>query len=288
MKRLTSSRSMQRLGLSWRQTGAPVVIVPTMGFLHAGHAALIREGKRLAGKKGHLVVSIFVNPTQFSPFEDFSRYPRSEKADLELCQALGANAVFIPRASEIYPKQTETEFSTFVSEERLSGTMEGQSRPTHFRGVATIVTILLNLTQATHAVFGEKDFQQFAVIRKLVQDLKIPSKIKMGKTVREPDGLALSSRNAYLSPQQRPHATILWQCIRVTKKRIKQASKPVSATKLRRQLAKMIEATPHAKLDYIEFFDPATLAPVNSIQSGHRIALAVRFGRTRLIDNSQI
>ena len=279
---------MQRLSLSWRQADEPVVLVPTMGFLHDGHAALIREGKRLAGDKGHLVVSLFVNPTQFSPAEDFSKYPRSEKTDLDLCHALGVDAVFLPRASEIYPDQVEPAFSTFVTEEALSKTMEGQSRPTHFRGVATIVTILLNLTQATHAIFGEKDFQQLAVIRKLVQDLRIPTKIKMGKTVREADGLALSSRNAYLTKQQRPHASVLWDCIKTSKKVVHSGAKPVSATKLTRLLTAKVNATPHASLDYIAFFDPTTLAPVKTVQPGHRIALAVRFGRTRLIDNSQI
>ena len=279
---------MQRLSLSWRQANQSVVLVPTMGFLHAGHAALIAKGRRLAGNQGHLVVSIFVNPTQFSPSEDFNQYPRSEKADLELCRSLGADAVFMPRAEDIYPTGADKGFSTYVTEGDLSQAMEGRSRPSHFRGVTTIVNILFNLTQPSHAIFGEKDFQQLAVVRKMVQDLRIPTKIVMGKTVREHDGLALSSRNAYLNGNQRRHATILWSCIQTAKNRISQASKPILASTLRRELTKMVAATPEAQLDYIEFFNPANLKPSPRVKPGDRIALAVRFGRTRLIDNSRI
>ena len=279
---------MQREALNWRLEERPIVIVPTMGFLHAGHAALIERARKIAGKKGRVVVSIFVNPTQFSPDEDFSRYPKSERADLHLCRSLGVDAVFLPSASDIYPKDSEALFSTFVTEGALSTSMEGDSRPIHFRGVTTIVAILFNLTQASHAVFGEKDFQQAAVIRKMVRDLRFPVRIIVKDTVREPDGLAMSSRNAYLSNSQRSNATILWRCIETTRASLRESPAGVSARKMKQKLVRLIDKTPEANLDYIEFFNPKTLAQVTTIQQADRIALAVRFGKTRLIDNGKV
>ena len=288
MKRLTRAKTMQRQALTWRLEKRRVVIVPTMGFLHAGHAALIKRARRIAGKNGRVVVSIFVNPTQFAPNEDLERYPRSENADFQLCRTLGVDAVFLPPAQDIYPKECEAPFSTFVTEESLSTSMEGRSRPIHFRGVATIVVILFNLTQASHAVFGEKDFQQAAIIIKMAKDLKFPTRIIVAPTVREADGLAKSSRNAYLSLAQRENATILWRCIEATRTSVNEAETGVSAKRMRQKLERLINRTPEANLDYIEFFNPKTLAPVSKIQHSDRIALAIRFGKTRLIDNGLI
>ena len=279
---------MQRQGLAWRQREHPIVLVPTMGFLHSGHASLITRARHIAGSHGKVVVSIFVNPTQFSPSEDFSRYPRSEASDLSLCRDLGADVVFVPRVGEIYPTTKHGAFSTYVTEEALSHPMEGISRPIHFRGVATVVSILFHIVQPTHAIFGEKDFQQVAVIKKMTHDLHIPTKIITSKTVREQDGLAVSSRNAYLNSQQRPHANVLWKCLQSARARLKSSNKPQPATQLRKPLEETVRLTPGAALDYIEFFDPFTLKPVKQVNRSHRMALAVRFGKTRLIDNGKL
>lgn len=259
-----------------------------MGSLHAGHASLITRARKAVGPKGQVVVSIFINPTQFSPTEDLASYPRSERSDITLCKRRGANALFLPRLDEIYPDTNNVPFSTYVTEERLSQSMEGQSRPIHFRGVATVVSILLNIVQPTHAVFGEKDFQQATIVRKLIRDLKFPTRLVVSPTIREPDGLAMSSRNTYLTRRQRPHANILWRCINTARKAVRSRTTALTAPMLKRKLTRMIESTPEAELDYIEFFNPNTLIPLRRIQRSDRIALAVRFGKTRLIDNGKL
>ena len=290
MKTFARAVSMQAQSLSWRGSGRKIALVPTMGALHAGHAGLVLRARKEVGQEGRVVVSVFVNPAQFSSEEDFPDYPRSEKADRELCRRAGVDALFLPRTTqEIYPDKT-IPFSTFVSEERLSRPMEGQFRLGHFRGVTTVVSILLNIVQPTHTVFGEKDFQQAAVVKKMIRDLLFPIKFVLCPTVREKDGLACSSRNVGLDDGQRSEANVLWRCIVEARKIVRQSGSAgsVSTGTLKRRLTPMIDETPKAKLDYLEIFDPQTLAPLRRGRRNDRIALAVRFGKIRLIDNGKL
>ena len=290
MKTFARALSMQSQALSWRAAGRKIALVPTMGALHAGHASLVLRARKEVGQEGRVVVSVFVNPTQFSPEEGFADYPRSAKADRELCRRAGAEALFLPRtAQEIYPGKT-IPYSTFVSEERLSRPMEGQFRPGHFRGVATVVSILLNIVQPTHTVFGEKDFQQATVVKKMIRDLQFPVKFVLCPTVREKDGLACSSRNVGLDKGQRSAANVLWRCIVEARKTVRQSDSAgsVLTAALKRRLIPMVDETPGAKLDYLEIFNPQTLAPLRHCRRNDRIALAVRFGKIRLIDNGKL
>ena len=290
MKTFARAVSMQSQALSWRADGRKIALVPTMGALHAGHAGLVLRARKEVGQEGRVVVSVFVNPAQFSPKEGFADYPRSEKADRELCRRTGADALFLPRTTqEIYPGKT-IPYSTFVSEERLSRSMEGQFRPGHFRGVATVVLILLNIVQPTHTVFGEKDFQQAAVVRKMIRDLRFPVKFVLCPTVREKDGLACSSRNVGLDEGQRSAANVLWRCIVEARKIVRQSGSAgsISTVALKCRLTRMIAETPGAKLDYLEIFNPQTLAPLRRGRRNDRIALAVRFGKIRLLDNGKL
>jgi pantoate--beta-alanine ligase len=273
---------MQRLARRWQAASVPVSFVPTMGCLHAGHVSLMERGRRDVRRRGKVVVSIYVNPTQFAPTEDFTKYPRDLRRDKKLCADAGVDVLFLPSDLEIYPPG----FSTFVVEEKLARNMEAVSRPTHFRGVTTIVAKLFHMVLPTSAVFGAKDFQQAAIIRKMVRDLNFPIKIIVAPTVREPDGLAMSSRNKYLSEQQRPQATILWRAIQQAK--ADAASGPVSTAQLKRKLQRLIATQPEARLDYIEFFDADSLEPVREVRRGSHMALAVYIGKTRLIDNSAL
>ena len=290
MKTFARAVSMQAQALSWRGSGRKIALVPTMGALHAGHAGLVLRARKEVGQEGRVVVSVFVNPTQFSLEEGFPDYPRSEKADRELCRRAGVDALFLPRTTqEIYPDKT-IPYSTFVSEERLSRPMEGQFRPGHFRGVTTVVSILLNIVQPTHTVFGEKDFQQAAVVKKMIRDLQFPIKFVLCPTVREKDGLACSSRNVGLDDGQRSEANVLWRCIVEARKIVRQSGSAgsVSTGTLKHRLTPMIDETPKAKLDYLEIFNPQTLAPLRRGRRNDRIALAVHFGKIRLIDNGKL
>jgi pantoate--beta-alanine ligase len=253
-----------------------------MGYLHAGHLSLVQRARRLVSRRGQVVVSIFVNPTQFGPQEDFSRYPRDLARDLRLCRSEGVDIVFAPETREMYPAG----YSTFVLEETLSGGMEGASRPTHFRGVTTVVAKLFNLIQPDFAVFGAKDWQQAAVMQRMTRDLNFPLRIVVAPTYREQNGLALSSRNKYLDADQRSQALVLWQSLQKVRSQVRQAKKPIAAGRLKAELKKFIQRQPAARLDYVEFFDPKTLAPVRKVERGTHVALAVFIGRTRLIDNA--
>ena len=286
MRIVTSVRGMQRLARLWHRQGVPVACVPTMGYLHDGHLSLVRQARRRVGPAGQVVVTIYVNPTQFGPQEDLSRYPRDFKRDCRLCRAAGVDVVFAPRDAEMYPGKAEGRFSTYVVEEQLSRPMEGAARPTHFRGVATVVAKLFNLVQPDFAVFGAKDWQQAAIVSRMVADLNFPLKIVVAPTVREADGLALSSRNRYLDPAQRAQATILHRAIERARAAVRREPKP--AAKLKAELKKFLATAPLARLDYLEFFDPETLVPVAQVSRGTQIALAVFFGRTRLIDNGRL
>ena len=284
MKFIRAIPAISRETKAARSSGHPVVLVPTMGNLHAGHLSLIRRARKLAGTKGTVVVSLFVNKTQFGPGEDFVNYPRTLKRDTALCREAGADILFTPSGAEMH----HGPHSTYVVESRLAKRMEGASRPTHFRGVTTIVAKLFNLVQPDAAVFGAKDWQQAAVIRQMTIDLNFPVRIIVAPTVRERDGLALSSRNAYLSPAEREQATVLYDVIRAARLAVKHAPAPLPAGVLRRKLSRLVAKQRLAKLDYIEFFDPKTLEPAKRIDRGTHIALAVFFGKTRLIDNGRL
>ena len=284
MKFIRAIPAISRETKAARSSGHPVVLVPTMGNLHAGHLSLIRRARKLAGAKGTVVVTLFVNRIQFGPTEDFASYPRNLKRDTALCREAGVDILFAPSDAVIYPGA----HSTYVVESRLAKRMEGASRPTHFRGVTTVVAKLFNLVQPDAAVFGAKDWQQAAVIRQMTTDLNFPIRIVVAPTVRERDGLALSSRNAYLSPAEREQATVLYDVIRAARWAVKHAPAPLPAGVLRRKLSRLVAKQRLAKLDYIEFFDPKTLEPAKRIDRGTHIALAVFFGKTRLIDNGRL
>lgn len=257
------------------------VLVPTMGALHRGHTSLIDQAKVEAGKDGEVIVTIFVNPVQFGPNEDFAAYPRPLDADLEKCRSHGATAVFAPQVSEMY----QSDRSILITEDRLSASLCGSSRPGHFDGVCTVVAKLFHLTQPEIAIFGEKDFQQLAVIRRLVRDLDFPIHILAGATVREEDGLALSSRNVYLSAEERAQAPILQQTLRSVASDLSNGTirtKREAAEQFREKFAPAVLG----RLDYFEMVDSATLAPMDNIGEGDpRLIAAAFFGKTRLIDN---
>jgi pantoate--beta-alanine ligase len=257
----------------------PLILVPTMGALHRGHAALIDRARKLAGRKGTVAVSIFVNPSQFGPKEDFSRYPRTFEADRKLCRDHGTDVIFAPTPEEMYPPA----FSTWVNEESVSLPLCGGSRPGHFRGVCTVVLKLFTITDADVAVFGLKDFQQCMVIRRMVRDLNLRTRIELVETVREPDGLALSSRNAYLSPEEREQAPVIRRALLEASAKI--AAGENSAARIRQGIVRTIERAPLARIDYVEVADAETLQPSRKATNGCVIAAAVFFGKTRLIDN---
>ena len=254
-------------------------IVPTMGALHAGHASLIRAAREQCGL---VVVSIFVNPTQFGPQEDYSRYPRTFEADCALAEAEGAGLIFAPSVEELYPAGA----ATYVEVEGLSHRLDGKSRPGHFRGVATVVTKLLIATEADVAFFGQKDAAQVAVLRRMVMDLRLPAKLVVCPIVREPDGLALSSRNMYLSPEERRQALVLSRSIRHVEERV--AAGERRAAVLIAESQKIFAAEPAVRVDYIELVDWDTLLPAETAAPGTLFAVAAWAGATRLIDNTII
>lgn len=276
---LKTIRTISAVRLWHRQNTGPIVLVPTMGALHEGHLHLVDRARKLAGPKGRVVVSIFVNPTQFGPKEDFSRYPRPLATDKRLCAARGVDAIFLPSAEAMYPEA----YSTFVEESSVSAGLCGASRPGHFRGVCTVVLKLLQIVQPTIAVFGLKDFQQCAVIRRMVRDLDVPVKIVGVETVRETDGLALSSRNRYLTPEERAQAPVLQRALRTAADAWRAGE--TSAAKLRRLITRTISSAPLARIDYVEIADASSLQPIREVRRNTVMAVAVFFGRTRLIDN---
>jgi pantoate--beta-alanine ligase len=280
--------AMQRLARQWRHEGARIGFVPTMGYLHDGHVSLCHRARRLVGRQGKVVVSIYVNPTQFGPREDFSRYPRDLARDAALCRAAGVDVIFTPSDPAMYPGRADGLFSTYVVEEVLSASLEGRSRPTHFRGVTTVVAKLFNLVLPDLAVFGAKDWQQAAIIQRMVHDLNFPVRIVVAPTIREPDGLAMSSRNKYLTGNLRLQAVVLWQAIQAARAAVRSSAGAVQAATLKRQLRRQIERQPDARLDYLEFFEPQTLRPLAKVRRGTHLALAVFIGQTRLIDNASL
>ena len=255
----------------------PVGFVPTMGALHEGHLSLVRSAR---AENKSVVVSIFVNPTQFSPSEDFDTYPRDLERDLRLLEEESVDLVFAPASVELYPAG----YSTWVEVESLTERLEGAARPTHFRGVATIVTKLFNIVAPQRAYFGQKDAQQALVIRRLIRDLNLPIELRVCPTVRESDGLALSSRNSYLSADERRAATVLKRGLDLAERLFSGGER--DADRIRRRVRDLISSEPLAEIDYVSVADLETLDELESLDRPALVSLAVRFGRTRLIDNT--
>ena len=255
------------------------LLVPTMGALHKAHGELIRVAREAAGKHGEVALSIFVNPLQFEPGSDYERYPRPKKADEEFCRDAGVDLLFRPSADQVY----ENDRSTFVEETSLSSILEGKSRPGHFRGVCTVVAKLFNILAPDAAVFGEKDFQQLAIIRRMVRDLNFNTEIIAVPTIREEDGLACSSRNQYLNPEERKQATVLHKALLAAKDAGKRSAKDVVAL-----AQKVVHKSHLARIDYLEVVDAETLTPVEMVRANSVLLLAVFFGKTRLIDNMRL
>jgi pantoate--beta-alanine ligase len=237
------------------------------------------------GPEGIVVVSIYVNPTQFAPTEDLAKYPRDFARDSRLCREAGVDVIFAPTDTDMYSGRDEGTYTTYVVEEGLTRGLEGASRPTHFRGVTTVVAKLFNCVLPEVSVFGAKDWQQAAVIRRMVQDLQFPIRIVVAPTTRESDGLAMSSRNRYLQPDERVQATVLWRSQHWVRQEVRRSASAVAAATLRRGVEALIAQCPAARLDYVEFVDPNTLHPVEQVQRGARMVMAVFVGKTRLIDN---
>jgi len=254
----------------------PVGFVPTMGYLHEGHMSLVRRAR---SENKTVAVSIYVNPTQFGPKEDLSKYPRDLPRDLAMLEKEGTDVVFFPSDKEMYP----VGYDTWVTVENLTKPLEGDSRPTHFRGVTTIVTKLFNIVRPTNAYFGQKDAQQALVIKKMAADLNMNLKVIVCPTVREPDGLAMSSRNVYLTPEQRKAAPVLNKSLQQAKELFIGGER--DAAVILKQMTALIQKEPLANIDYISISDTATLAELKTISKSALVSMAVRFGNTRLIDN---
>lgn len=274
MKTVSKIAEIREIVSQWKSQNKSVGLVPTMGFLHDGHGSLI---KKAVEENDVVIVSNFVNPTQFSANEDLDSYPRNLEADYELCKNLGADLMFTPAPEEMYDNPL-----TFVDIGLLSDELCGKSRPTHFRGVCTVVTKLFNITKADKAYFGQKDAQQLIIIKKMTRDLNFDIEIIGCPIVREKDELAMSSRNAYLNPEERKAATCLSKSIALGESIIK---KGLPARELKDRMEKIIKGEPLAKMDYLEIVDLNTLQPVECINDSVLVAMAVHFGKTRLIDN---
>ena len=259
-----------------RQLSEPVGFVPTMGYFHEGHLSLVRQARK---ENPTVVVSIFVNPTQFGPGEDFQDYPRDLNRDLGLLEREKVDIVFVPSEEEMYPR----DFNSWVDVEKVTERLEGASRPGHFRGVATICAKLFNIIQPTRAYFGQKDAQQAIVIKKMVADLNMNLEIVVVPTVRESNGLAMSSRNTYLNPEERQAATVLFKALSLARELWHGGEK--DADKIRHQMTSLIQKEPLAKIDYVSIADANTMEELKKIDRPAIVFLAIRIGKTRLIDN---
>ena len=273
MKVIEKIEDMKRLRLKLSE---PVGLVATMGYLHQGHLSLVRRART---ENLSLVVSIFVNPTQFGPGEDFNKYPRNPERDLSLLEKERVDVVFIPPADEMYPSG----FDSRVEVVKLTRRLEGARRPGHFRGVTTVVCKLLNIVRPTRAYFGQKDAQQLVVIKRMVADLNMNLEIVTLPTVREADGLAISSRNSYLNPEERRAATVLFKALTLAQDLWSQGER--SAERLRREMTALLQKEPLASIDYVSIADPKTLGELDEVTSPALVSIAVRIGTTRLIDN---
>ncbi len=260
----------------YRDAGERIVLVPTMGALHEGHLSLIRKAREIADR---IVVSIFVNPLQFGPEEDYQRYPKPVAVDVEVCDREGVDLVFHPEVADLYPDG----FSTFVGVEKVTENLCGKQRPDHFRGVATVVLKLINIFQPEFAVFGQKDFQQSVVIRRLVRDLNLPTEVVVCPIVRESDGLAVSSRNRYLSSEERRAAAVIFRALSRAETLAREGEK--SARRIEEEIRAVLESEPIVKGEYIALTDAVDLQPTKRLKGKVLVALAARVGTTRLIDN---
>ena len=260
----------------WKKEGLTVGLVPTMGYLHEGHESLI---KRAVAENDRVVVSVFLNPTQFAPNEDLASYPRDFEADTKLCEGAGAALVFHPEPSEMYAEDA----CTFVDMTAVTKELCGKSRPIHFRGVCTVVNKLMNISMADRAYFGQKDAQQLAVIRRMVRDLNMNVEVVGCPIIREPDGLAKSSRNTYLSEEERKAGLVLSQAVKLGQKLVAEGEK--SAAAVTGAMSELISAEPLAKIDYVSMVSWDSIEPVETIEAPVLVAMAVYIGKTRLIDN---
>jgi pantoate--beta-alanine ligase len=273
MKVITKIADMRKLR---RELNEPVGFVPTMGYLHEGHLSLVRKAR---AENPSLVASIFVNPTQFGPQEDFQSYPRDTERDLALLEKEASDVVFMPSAEEMYPPQ----FNSWVEVGKVSERLEGASRPGHFRGVTTVCAKLFNIVQPGRAYFGQKDAQQALVIKKMVGDLNLNLEIVTLPTVREPDGLAISSRNTYLSPEERKAALVLYRALTLAQRLWEQGER--DAESIRQQMSGLIQKEPLATIDYVSIANAKTLDELDTVKLPTLVSLAVKIGKTRLIDN---
>ncbi len=276
MEVISKVAELQERIKDWKLKGLTVGFVPTMGYLHEGHLSLVREAKK---RNDRAAVSIFVNPKQFGPAEDYNVYPRDFNRDAALLEKEGVDLIFYPAVEEMYPAG----YKTYVEVEDLENRLCGRSRPGHFRGVCTVVLKLFNLIQPDEAYFGWKDAQQVIILKKMVEDLNLPVKIRSMPLIREKDGLALSSRNIYLNQQERQASVVLYRSLELAEEIIKNGER--QAARIRQQMVNLISAEPLARIDYVEIVDPQTLEPLVTIDGDALVAVAVYFGRTRLIDN---
>jgi pantoate--beta-alanine ligase len=276
---IRSPKIMQKICEGLKREGKIIGFVPTLGYLHKGHLSLVRIAKK---RSDILVVSVFVNPTQFGPKEDFAKYPRNFKRDRFLLNQEGCDFVFAPRRKDMYPDG----YLTYVNVDGISQHLEGMVRPGHFRGVTTVVAKLFNIIQPNIAVFGQKDAQQAVVLKKMVDDLNYGVKMIIAGTVRESDGLALSSRNFYLSKEERKQAKVLYQALRLAKQMIKKGER--SPSRIVSKMIALINKQPLADVDYVAITDAHSLELLNKLKGEVLISLAVRFGKTRLIDNIKL
>lgn len=267
---------MQSYSESLRMRGEKIAFVPTMGYFHEGHLALMKEAKKIADC---VIVSIYVNPTQFGPQEDFSKYPRDLNRDLKMAKSVDADIIFYPPDKEMYPAG----YQTYVDVEKVTQNLCGASRPGHFRGVTTVCNKLFNIVKPHFAVFGKKDFQQFITIKRMVEDLNMDIQIIGFPTVREADGLAMSSRNKYLKENERPSALTLFEALKLAQKLYSQGERKSSV--IINEAEKIIKRSPFTTIDYVKICDTKTLEDVHEIKSQSVMALAVKVGKTRLIDN---
>jgi pantoate--beta-alanine ligase len=277
MEIISDPVGMQALARQWLGQGQKLALVPTMGYFHQGHLSLMEYGRTMADR---LVVSLFVNPTQFGPQEDLERYPRDLDRDARLAREVGVDCLYTPDAAAIYPPG----YQTYVAVESLSQGLCGASRPGHFRGVATVVLKLLNQVQPQVAIFGEKDYQQLRIIRRMAEDLNVPVQIVGRPIVREPDGLAMSSRNTYLNRQERAAALCLYRALLAARELVVSGAK--SRENILEAVRQIINSAPHTRIDYVALTDPETLREVETIQGEARLLLAVWVNKTRLIDNT--
>lgn len=277
MRVIESIKEMQSLCESLRLSGKRISFVPTMGYFHEGHLSLMKEARKTAD---FVVVSIYVNPTQFGPKEDFSKYPRDFERDAQMARSVGVDVIFFPENTEMYPDA----YQTYVDVEKVTQNLCGLSRPGHFRGVTTVCCKLFNIVKPHTAIFGKKDFQQLAAIKRMVSDLNLDLEIIGLPTFREPDGLAMSSRNVYLSKEERSSALNLVGALKLTQKLYADGER--NAAVMMKQAEKLIKSAEFTDIDYIKICDTATLEDVNEIRGETVMALAVKVGKTRLIDNS--